>query len=191
MILILLNQLRCGGQREKTLIDLCAVDFNVVLCCSASDGSAFNDVIKGKGGDDLIDASQGGDDHLFGGDGNDIIYAQKSFCIDMLEGGTGSDALNAGGGDDNAFGESYGEMADLIAAGETAPSIGARGDLVSGGAGNDFVYGADAGDLLMGGQGHDLLVGGGGNDAILGDADFLGASSDWSYTVVREGEWGT
>jgi Ca2+-binding RTX toxin-like protein len=147
--------------------------------------STGDDFIDGLAGDDNIYAWQGGNDWLVGGEGSDILNAYRAAASnDVLEGGPGADLLAGGPGDDLLFGENYGEMSDLLAAGEIATNEPGKGDLISGGSGNDFVYGSNRGDVLMGYDGHDLIVGGGGNDAIFGDADYGYATRDWSFTIT-------
>ncbi|MFA7061841.1 MAG: calcium-binding protein, partial [Pedobacter sp.] len=97
--------------------------------------------------------------------------------------GTGNDVVLDNSGNNQLFGETYGDMTTLVNAGETAVSINAKGDLVSAGGGNDFVYGSDRNDALFGGEGADLLVGGGGDDVIDGDRHVSTALLDWSVTI--------
>ena len=70
-----------------------------------------------------------------------IACHSSSSCI--VEGGAGSDVIiGAWSGNNQLFGDSRGEMADLIAAGETAPDSGVRGDIVAAdGENNNFLFG--------------------------------------------------
>ena len=68
---------------------------------------------------------------------------------DIAEGNSGADVIMGGTGDDQLFGESKGEMEDLITAGETAQNINEKGDLVSGNDGDDFIYGPNKNDALF------------------------------------------
>jgi len=130
-------------------------------------GGTGNDRIEAGEGDDVIDGSLGGmygDDWLQGGNGNDAFgyrvptedfqdywfYGLDSTMNgpldtsnDIFEGGSGQDTILGGHGDDRIFGEDFGEMTALIAAGETDESVDGRGDLLSGRNGNDFVYGSN------------------------------------------------
>ncbi|MEN6374581.1 MAG: calcium-binding protein [Smithella sp.] len=147
-----------------------------------------NDRIEAGEGNDGIVSYRGGNDWLLGGSGNDsvIVERNENAANDILEGNEGSDIVEAGKGNDKVFGENYGEMEELIAAGETAISINVRGDVVSGGGGEDYVYGSNSNDVLFGGFGKDLIIGGGGEDVIIGDDNYLGAVHDWSYSITTE-----
>ena len=74
------------------------------------------DRIEGRGGDDYIRSSRGGNDWLLGGDGNDYIDSFGAAGNNILEGGAGSDVLLSGSGDDKIFSENYGEMESFITA---------------------------------------------------------------------------
>ena len=148
--------------------------------------STGNDLIDGGAGDDNIYAHEGGNDWLLGGDGSDILNTQRTVGTnDVQEGGAGADLLSGGSGDDLLFGEFYGEMADLIAAGEIAPNETGKGDLISGSFGDDYIYGSNRGDALMGFAGNDLIVGGGGDDALFGDEDYGLTTRDWDFTITQ------
>jgi len=54
------------------------------------------------------------------------------------------------GGNNQLFGENYGEMATLVNAGETADSINEKGDLLSAGSGIDQLYGSNRNDAMFG-----------------------------------------
>src|SRR5262249_5104436 len=63
------------------------------------DGGSGNDVLRGGVGNDTIVDTFGGDDQLFGGDGDDILQDQNG--ANILDGGAGNDTLYASysGGD--------------------------------------------------------------------------------------------
>ncbi|PKN89270.1 MAG: hypothetical protein CVU51_01070 [Deltaproteobacteria bacterium HGW-Deltaproteobacteria-1] len=165
----------------------------------ASPDTTANDLILGGAGNDGRSSQHGGNDWLKGGDGSDYVFCYSYFNTGIkydviIEGGTGEDMLWGDRGNDKIFGENYGEMEALIAAGETAPNIDARGDVASGGEGlfaeqltisdgDDYIYGSNAKDVLFGGSGKDLLVGGGGDDLINGDVALAGVWREWSYTI--------
>jgi VCBS repeat-containing protein len=73
------------------------------------------------------DANRGGDDHLIGEDGDDILFGLGG--NDRLEGGAGDDILLGGGGD----------------------------DYLDGGAGNDVLVGGKGNNTLIGGTGADTF----------------------------------
>jgi Ca2+-binding RTX toxin-like protein len=99
-------------------------------------GNRGNDNISG--GNVFVDGdfgfTYGGDDSLYGGDGNDTLNGLGG--NDSLLGETGNDLLNGGNGN----------------------------DLVYGGDGNDTVNGDGGNDTLYGGLGANVLNGGAGND---------------------------
>jgi len=95
----------------------------------------------------------------------------------MIEGGTGSDRIDAGAGDDEVIG---GNGSDLALAGPGTDTVfGERGndhlyggpgddDYLSSGLGDDTVDGGPGnGDHVIGGVGNDHLSGGPGNDDVL------------------------
>jgi Ca2+-binding RTX toxin-like protein len=129
----------------------------------------------------------GGDDRIFGGNQDDVIY-----------GGAGNDTITGNNGNDLLFGESGANNIsgdngdDVIYGGADSDTInGDRGsDTLFGGAGNDNLNGGHGADILFGGIGLDTLIGGGGNDTInLGvdgatDTIFYN-SSNGSETIDR------
>lgn len=136
-------------------------------------GSAFDDVLRGDSGANV----------LTGGAGNDV-----------LEGRGGADVLDGGAGMDTASYASSGAGVDVDltravqrggdAEGDRLISIeriegsrfddvlrGDAGDnVLRGGAGNDRLYGGDGRDVLEGGDGDDTLDGGAGADVLSGGA---------------------
>jgi Ca2+-binding RTX toxin-like protein len=144
-----------------------------------------NNKIEGGTGDDLISTYNSGENNIQGNDGNDLIDGNSSTNC-LVEGGAGSDIIfGSSTGDNNLFGDVYGEMDDLIAAGETAGDNGLRGDLIASGSTNgvNFIYGTNGYDLLMARNGA-LLVAGAGNDLILTDYAYnlVAYSTDETYT---------
>jgi Ca2+-binding RTX toxin-like protein/GH24 family phage-related lysozyme (muramidase) len=149
-----------------------------------------NDLIECGAGDDVVDAFRGGEDWIKGGDGDDLIDGNGSTkCI--IEGGAGSDVLfGSYVAGSQIFGDSYGDMEDLIEAGEIAEGTNQKGDLIAGGypGGDNFLYGSNGNDIILGVGGQDLIVGAGGDDLILSDywqniSVTPGTVHDWSYTI--------
>ncbi|MDP3405167.1 MAG: calcium-binding protein [Brevundimonas sp.] len=170
-------------------------------------GNVGTDLIRGYGGDDVI---YGGDprtataatfDSLFGGDGNDQIFASSfptssptfmrgeagddymvgSNGFDDMHGNQGQDTVIGGAGDDWVVGGQgddmlYGQVGD---------------DIVYGNMGNDTCVGGDGADIVRGGQGDDLVYGDAGNDWLSGDRgnDTLtgGAGADIFYAMRETG----
>ena len=84
----------------------------------------------------------GGDDILYGDQGEDVIYGGAG--DDEIEGGQGEDVLYGGAGDDE----------------------------IEGGQGEDVIYGGAGDDVIEGGKGDDVIVGGEGDDILLGNEGF-------------------
>jgi serralysin len=100
-----------------------------------------NDIVFTDGGNDLVDASiGGGSNRIYGGDGNDELYAGKN---DRLFGEAGDDILDA--------------------------SQGKGGNRLYGGAGSDTLF-AGTNDFLSGGDGNDLIYAGKGGNTLYGDS---------------------
>ena len=131
-------------------------------------GTDRNDLITGRGGDDVLSGGggkdilygEGGNDKISGGAGNDTLYGGAGSDLlagdagdDTLHGGTGNDILNGGEGNDTLYGD-------------------AGADQIAGGAGNDRLFGGAGDDYLAGEAGDDYLNGGAGNDAYLFTAGF-------------------
>lgn len=163
-----------------------------------------SDLIIGGAGDDYIEGWSWLDiasaDWLMGGDGNDTLCylwdtenSITATSLYVVEGNAGSDMIYGGRAygngycDTKLFGDDYGEMSDLIAAGEIALSINERGDVINGWWRTDNIYGSNRNDALFGNEGKDLIVGGGGDDAIFGDDETSGIYSDWSFTIDSSG----
>ena len=140
-------------------------------------GTSGNDVIDGKGGVDKISAS----------DGNDTIKYYASSTPGYINGGNGTDTLDA-----SAVASStnlsinlgnYVNMENLTggAGGDTLTGTSGN-NVLYGGAGLDYLYGSTGNDTLWGGAGTgDRLTGGTGRDVYLlgiGDgADKITSSS--------------
>lgn len=136
-------------------------------------GSAFNDILVGGAGDNVLD----------GGDGNDILVSGAG--ADTLEGGDGIDTVTykdsaAGITVDLLMGTASGGDAagDMLTAIENVTGSGLTDALTGDGAtnrlfgldGDDVLSGGDSRDVLTGGNGADTLNGDNGNDALKGEA---------------------
>jgi len=131
-------------------------------------GKTGNNVVNGYGGDDVV-MEGGGNDTIDGGSGNDLIYSGGD--NDIVMAGTGDDVVYAGLGNDVVFG---GDGDDVILA-ESGNDIAFGGDgndLVSGGLGSDVLSGDDGDDEVYGEQGNDALFGRDGNDVLGGMAGY-------------------
>jgi len=161
------------------------------------DGTKADDEIYLLGGDDTCVADFD-NDTVYGGDGNDVIYARYSGSVgddgndtfygeggdDTLWGGTGNDKLYGGIGNDKLYGQ---EDNDILDGGDGADDLngGDGNDSLLGGLENDSLYGGNGNDTLDGGEGVDYLSGGDGNDSLSGGSgnDNLngGAADDLFY----------
>jgi Ca2+-binding RTX toxin-like protein len=157
-------------------------------------GSAVDNVLSGRDGDD----------RLYGRDGNDTLDGGNQ--DDFLQGGAGSDHLDGGAGVDTIdYNGDAGVMVDLTgghgyggeAVGDTISGVenvqgtngfndnlggSAADNVLSGWGGNDALYGLDGNDTLQGMDGNDHLVGGAGADTLSGgtgaDRFVFGYTSD-------------
>ena len=103
--------------------------------------------------DDTLTGTDGADDELYGGAGDDEISGMAG--NDELHGGSGDDTISGGDGMDTLYG-------------------GSGVDYLDGGDGNDVIYGDQGDDVIIGGEGNDQLYGGEGADEFvfnLGDGD--------------------
>jgi len=132
-----------------------------------------NDTLVGGAGRDAL-AGQGGDDELYGGTEDDLMWGDDGgggnnfqntplevHGNDYLDGGDGNDVMHGGGRDDSLFGG---------AGNDTMLGDGNTNDSVSGAyQGLDYLDGEDGDDVLIGGGNDDELFGGEGKDSLFGD----------------------
>jgi Ca2+-binding RTX toxin-like protein len=151
-----------------------------------------NDLILSGGGDDVVYSLKGGNNRIQGGTGCDILDGDNSSgCI--IEGDADSDIIFGGiNGNSQLFGDTYGDMAALIAQGEDAQDNGLKGDIVAVCYGDNYLYGSAGGDIMWGGTGRDLIVAGGGNDLIIGDGGDItanyGDNYTWSFSITEDND---
>ncbi|HMJ75915.1 MAG TPA: M91 family zinc metallopeptidase [Iamia sp.] len=131
-------------------------------------GGGGDDEIYGGDGDDIL-AGGAGDDGVYGGEGDDVMDGQSD--DDHLSGGEGDDQIYGGNGNDRILGQ----------AGEDYLEGGKGEDTVDGGADDDVVSGGRDQDTIRGGDGDDTLYGGHGRDTVDG-----GAGSDKAYTQAED-----
>lgn len=141
-----------------------------------SDHGAYDDVIRGQAGDDIIATSGGRDDHD-GGAGIDTLVVDWSDATDNAYFYTYSatygyvdDGVGGGFGNATRRVDFYAfERFDVqLGAGEDFAEGGANDDILRGGADKDDLRGRAGNDLLDGEGGKDLLRGEAGNDTLLG-----------------------
>jgi predicted extracellular nuclease len=118
--------------------------------------------------DDTVRIDGGtGSDRLTGGSGEDIISGGTG--NDVIFGGAGLDQLDGGSGNDLLYG---GTGSDRLTGGTGNDQLfgEAGNDRIDGGSGNDQLFGGDGNDRLSGGSGSDVFVGGAGSDMFLFDS---------------------
>ena len=145
-----------------------------------------DDYIDGRGGDDVLNPSQGfgpGDDTILGGDGDDLIYTGGE--TDILDGGLGHDAATFFGPPSP---EPRGFTCSLAITSLQTVAPGSQVLLSSieelrGGQGDDTFTGSTGDDVLRGDSGADELHGGSGSDTLegAGGQDFLDGGSDFDW----------
>lgn len=152
-----------------------------------------SDALYGGKGEDWIFAG-GGDDFVDGGTESDVIFGDGG--ADVIIGGKGNDVLNgdSGGGVDVAL-----QGGDVLDGGEGNDELQGDGgdDVLIGDAGNDVLRGGDGNDILIGGTGNDVLIGGAGKDIyvynrgdgvdVIVDVDTQANSPDKSVLVLGDG----
>jgi glycerophosphoryl diester phosphodiesterase len=134
----------------SSLVGLAAQATNKVMTGTSGDDTtlvpATKDTVFTDGGNDLVDGSvsKGNSNRIYGGDGNDELYAGKN---DRLFGEAGDDILDAslGKGNNRLYG-------------------GTGSDSLFAGTPNDFLSGGDGNDILYAGKGANTLYGGAGAD---------------------------
>lgn len=117
------------------------------------EGGAGNDHIYGFDGITSVDG-------IYGGDGNDIIFAYGGY--DIIFGGRGDDYIDGGYGNDMITG---GLGNDKIVGGDDDDALYANegDDEITGGTGQDYIYGGDGNDTyyFSNGDGTDIIYDGG------------------------------
>ncbi|MBD2291935.1 cadherin-like domain-containing protein [Anabaena sphaerica FACHB-251] len=105
--------------------------------------------------------SDGPDNHLRGGIGDDILHGRGG--QDYLYGGAGNDELWGDEGNDYL----YGENGNDVLYGRAGSGADGTWNYLDGGEGNDSLYGHTANDSLKGGKGDDYIDGGLGTDTLI------------------------
>lgn len=154
------------------------------------------DRVAEKGGDDKLYGGEGndwmagqtGDDYLEGGDGDDVLWGDDS--QPLPDGGDGNDTLVAGKGQDRLFGGKGDDTLDAREEdGELDKLKGGEGDdTLMGGTGEDVLYGEDGNDVLIAGAETARMEGGDGNDTYIsstGDDVMFDRDGDDDYRLSR------
>jgi Ca2+-binding RTX toxin-like protein len=146
-------------------------------------GSAFDDVLIGNDGANMLDG-RGGGDRMAGYGGDDVYF------VDSIDDLVGEDA---NGGNDTVVvlsgglgGRTFANVENIIYADEsTSPPAGNSGGTSSSSGGNglsSIIFGNSGNETLNGGAGGNTIFGQGGDDLIIGGRDSL-ASRDINNTI--------
>ncbi|MFQ2044459.1 DUF5801 repeats-in-toxin domain-containing protein [Aeromonas veronii] len=112
-----------------------------------------------------INANSVGNDHLVGGNGNDVMFGD-SIHADNVDGGWFEFVTDNPG---KSGGQLLNELYSQHAVYGKEGAVGGD-DTLEGGDGNDVLYGQKGNDILIGGDGIDILIGGTGSDILTGGA---------------------
>ncbi|OEF50428.1 RTX toxin [Enterovibrio norvegicus] len=136
-----------------------------------------NDSLYGYDGDDRL-YGEGGDDSLIGGDGNDVLSGGEG--DDRMWGEDGDDLIHGGNGDDRLFGQN----------GNDTLEGGVGDDELRGGRGNDTLSGGDGDDLIFGQAGDDTIIAGAGDDELWADDgdDIVHGTAGSNYIDTGDGD---
>ncbi|MGL4249646.1 MAG: DUF5801 repeats-in-toxin domain-containing protein, partial [Aeromonas sp.] len=116
-----------------------------------------------------INANSVGNDHLVGGNGNDVMFGDSIYA-DNSDGGWAAFVAAHPGLTQNQL---LGELATNHGTYAQEGTVGGN-DILDGGAGNDILYGQRGNDILIGGLGSDTLIGGSGADTFKWGAGDIG-----------------
>jgi Ca2+-binding RTX toxin-like protein len=146
-------------------------------------GGHGRDLLSGWKGNDILyggwaleDSTEGYDDKLLGGDGNDTL--DGGYGDDTIVGGNGKDNIQGWGGVDIIYGD---DESDVREVGGDVVGDDSFDDIIDGGSGS--LTDLSHGDTLIGGRGNDVNRGGTNHDALYGDYITAGVG----FTGVREG----
>jgi VCBS repeat-containing protein len=114
---------------------------------------------------------EAGDDHLIGGDSDDIIFGDSVNTDALADANALSTPDGAGWAVFQQLGWSEQQIMDYIKTNHLSLSAesGRTGgnDIIDGGAGDDIIYGQEGNDILSGGTGNNILSGGSGADTFV------------------------
>jgi Ca2+-binding RTX toxin-like protein len=128
-------------------------------------GTDGNDILVGKDGINQIFGGNG-DDHIEGRDNDDVLIGDDG--DDEILGGNGNDYIAGGNNDDLIYGED-GDDQILAGAGNDYIEGGSGDDKIEANDGNDIIYAGDGYDIIVAGSGNDYIEANDGNDSILGE----------------------
>jgi Ca2+-binding RTX toxin-like protein len=148
-----------GGADTITVNDLSGTDVqrvrvNLASSVGGGDGMADTVIVRGTGGDDVIEVTLAGTTLFVDGLAAQIVIENFETAIDRLviHGLAGDDVINA-----STLPGPYAITADG----------GDNDDVLLGGGGNDVLLGGAGDDVLLGGAGLDVLDGGTGSNIVI------------------------
>ena len=173
-------------------------------------GGGGSDTLHGNAGDDILDGDALGNtksaDHLFGGEGNDKIHADKlDFTDGTVDGGVGFDRviLNGDSGE-NVSVDLHASNVERVDGGSSNDTLDGSGYTDTAGGYNKEtgiyetseaqrldLYGRGGNDTLIGGVGHDHLDGGSEDDSLsggLGTDFFVGGGGNDTFILADDDE---
>ncbi|EFG2885991.1 hemolysin, partial [Escherichia coli] len=146
-------------------------------------GSAYNDIIIGNDGDNVIDG-RGGADRMAGGAGDDTYFVDSSrdFIRELRNGGNDTIIVSSRDIDVSRFAniENIIYLDDSTPTGPTGPT--GTAPIIGDNTRTSIIIGTADGETLDGGSGQDTIFGQGGDDLIIGGRDTL-ASRDINNTI--------
>ncbi|KQW83051.1 Ig-like domain-containing protein [Brevundimonas sp. Root1279] len=154
-------------------------------------GSAFDDLLVGDGGSNVLTGGLGRDT-LLGMGGNDVLIG-GSGVSNQLQGGLGDDTYILTVADTVV--ELAGEGTDTIETVLAAYTLGANVEnLTYTGAGNFVGTGNALNNVIRGGAGNDTFKGGAGNDTLFGAggadvAVLSGVQAEYQFESLGGGQW--
>lgn len=146
-------------------------------------GSAFDDILIGNDGANVLDG-RGGDDRMAGGGGDDTYFVDSVDDIVREDAGGGNDTVVVLSND--LGGLTFANVENIIYADATPLQAGGSGSAALTGGGTsgpgNIIFGGAGNETLDGGAGGNTIFGLGGDDLIIGGRDSL-ASRDINNTI--------
>jgi Ca2+-binding RTX toxin-like protein len=132
-------------------------------------------IVYGGGGDDWIFATgSGAPVTIYGEAGFDVITGGRA--DDVLDGGDGFDRITGHAGNDVILGGPWNDFLDG----------GDGDDIIVGGDGDDRIQGGTGNNLLIGGLGRDIILGGEGDDLLIGGTTSYDHQTEALRTILAE-----
>lgn len=186
------TQILIGTEAGEPLNGTTLAGGDYVLALGGNDTINTNgggDFVNGNGGDDIINvnaddpansANLGRAVTVFGGQGNDQIFADPSSRSALIFGNLGDDRILVGGpGNTFVSPTVFGGQGNDVIDGRTVGAGAGSNELLYGDIGNDLILGGIGRDTIFGGNDSDTINGGAGNDQLFGNqgADVIYSSA--------------